>query len=75
MKTNENEEEDSKKKRFIQVNTYDQGYICLMGKNITPEKLQKRMRRKPRLFGTILVNISIILMIIITILLVIEFIG
>jgi hypothetical protein len=66
-----NNKEASKQKRLIQRNTHDQEYICLMGKNITPTQLEKKVRRKPRLLGTILMNFFIILIIIITIVLVV----
>ena len=42
-----------------------QKYVYLGGKKISPKQLQKKITRKPRLIGTILINIFIILAIII----------
>jgi hypothetical protein len=44
--------------------------VRFRGKEIPIEKLQKRMSQKPKIYGTILINISIILIIIIIILIV-----
>ena len=40
----------------------DYGYVA--GKKLTAKKLQKKMKHKPRLIGTILVNLFILLAII-----------
>jgi hypothetical protein len=57
----------NKNEKLIQVSGYNQGYICLMGKHIRPEKLQKKIKRKPRTFFIILSNFLIIIVLVLTI--------
>ena len=45
-------------------------YVYVMGKKLTRKKVEKKIKHKPRLIGTILTNSFIILSIIITILLI-----
>ena len=42
-----------------------QTFAYLGGKKVSAKKLQKKVRRKPRLIGTILINIFIIIAIIV----------
>ncbi|MFX0139851.1 MAG: hypothetical protein ACFFDN_39790 [Candidatus Hodarchaeota archaeon] len=48
----------------------NQSYVYIMGKKLTPKQVNKKIKHKPRLISTILINSFIILAIIITILLV-----
>jgi len=48
----------------------NQSYVYIMGKKLTQQQLNKKVKHKPRLISTILINSFIILAIIITILLV-----
>jgi len=49
---------------------HEQETVRFRGKEIPIEKFQKRMSQKPKIYGAILINISIILIIIIIILIV-----
>ncbi len=52
-----------------------QKYVYLNGKKNTPKQLHKKIKRKPRLIGTILTNLFIIIAIVITIVLVTGLLG
>ncbi len=60
----EPEDEQEKKKERNNTET-----LRWHGKDVEVEKLQKKIRHKPRILGTILINLSIIIVIIIVILL------
>jgi hypothetical protein len=60
----EEEKDDSK------ILEHQSDFVRFRGKDIETEKLRKKLSHKPRLFGPILINISIILALIIIILLV-----
>ena len=59
------DEEDKKDKKINNKET-----IRFHGKDITVEKLQKKMSHKPRILGTIIINLTIVIVIIIVILLI-----
>lgn len=64
--------EEINEEKFVRNKQRDrnQGYVYVMGKKLTRKKVQKKVKHKPRLIGTILTNSFIILAIIIIILLI-----
>ena len=60
------EPEEEKEKKKEKDNTEP---LRWHGKDVEVEKLQKKMGHKPRILGTILINLSIVIVIIIVILL------
>ena len=64
-----NKNSDSEKKNSNEQKCNEPQTVKFQGKNIEIEKLKRKVSNKPRILGTILINISIILVIIIILLL------